>query len=62
MPTYTTTTSDGIEIYSGRSERAARKAAREDRGYVDRPVTIRKNGERIGAYVPRQGKRGLWLT
>ncbi len=59
---YTTTTSDGIEIYSGKSLRAARKAARENNGWIDRAVVVARDGERIAAYVPRAGKRGVWLT
>lgn len=60
MAQYTTTTSDNVEIYSGRSLRAAKKAARENNGWIDRAVVVRCDGERIAAYTPRAGKRGVW--
>ena len=60
MAIYTVTTSNEIRIYTGRNERKARKAARDDRGPIDRPVVIRKDGERFAAYTPRKGKRGFW--
>lgn len=62
MAKFTTITSDGIEIYNGKSERAARKAARDNKGWLGRAVTIRRDGEWFAAYVQRAGKRGLWLN
>ena len=60
MSIYTTTTSDEIRIYEGRNKREARKAARENSGWIDRPVVICRDGERFAAYTPRKGKRGFW--
>lgn len=60
MPTYTTTTSNEIEIYSGKSGRMAKQAARDNHGELNRPVIICKDGERIASYAPRAGKRGFW--
>jgi hypothetical protein len=59
---YTTTTSDGVEIYSGKSLRAAKDAARANNGWIGRAVVVAHNGERVAAYVPKAGKRGQWLS
>jgi hypothetical protein len=59
---YTTATSDGIEIYSGKSLRAAKDAARANNGWIDRTVVVALDGERVAAYVPRAGKRGQWFS